>query len=78
MSSAAHTFLKLVKDAAMSSAVAGLEVMVTAFRTSALRELSVDTHGLCDGLQGSAECVDCAIAMAGGTAGAAAPTVDCE
>jgi hypothetical protein len=41
MSSGAHTFLKSLTDAAMSSAAAGSEVTVTAFRASALHELSV-------------------------------------
>jgi hypothetical protein len=44
MSSVAHTFLKSLTDAAMSSASAGSELTITAFRANALRECGANTR----------------------------------
>jgi hypothetical protein len=71
----AHTFLKILATAAVSSAAAALEVTMSAFRAVALRELGVAL------VRGTRSFVRSVYATAGATAatpGAVVPWVDVE
>jgi hypothetical protein len=78
MSSVAHAFLKSLTDAAMSSAEAESKVTVTAFRATALREVSVALTRRNEIVYREALSMYATAGGTAATAGAAVPTVDCE